>query len=171
MRYDAKEFHVVHDPARVTEEELLQAVRVQSDESGGNFLPSIGSQAAAPEPEPLTPEERARVDVETISHGEAVDLEQHLVAGKFTVVDFYADWCGPCSILGKELERLALEREDVAIRKVDIVDWKTPVAKQATEVYELPGLPYLRVYGPEGELLGAVDRNDIQAVRALVEGR
>ena len=30
--------------------------------------------------------------VETISHGEAVDLQKHLVEGQWTVVEFSGDW-------------------------------------------------------------------------------
>src|SRR5438034_9953186 len=33
--------------------------------------------------------------VEVISHGAQVDINKHLALGSVTVVDFYADWCGP----------------------------------------------------------------------------
>ena len=36
------------------------------------------------------------LDVQVISHGEAVELEDHLVQGKFTVIDVGASWCAPC---------------------------------------------------------------------------
>ena len=30
--------------------------------------------------------------IETVSHGETVDVDDHLVDGRWTVVEFYADW-------------------------------------------------------------------------------
>src|SRR5580765_6271217 len=33
--------------------------------------------------------------IKVISHGTQVDINQHLALGNVTVIDFYADWCGP----------------------------------------------------------------------------
>jgi thioredoxin 1 len=37
-----------------------------------------------------------------------------------TLVDFYADWCGPCKMIAPILEQLSDERTDVKIVKVDV---------------------------------------------------
>jgi|SRR6267378_914303 len=91
-------------------------------------------------------------DVEIIAHGEEVDLAQHVVPGKYTVFDFYAVWCPPCRALSPALEKLAARnRETLAIRKVDIVDWTMPVAEQ----HGIQELPYLVLFDRGGHRLAA----------------
>ena len=68
--------------------------------------------------------------ITVISHGAQVDINQHLALGNVTVIDFYADWCGPCRQLSPSLEQMARNDPEIALRKVDIVNWKTAVAQQ-----------------------------------------
>ena len=58
--------------------------------------------------------------IEVISHGGQVDINQHLAFGSVTVVDFYADWCGPCRRLSPSLEQMARSDPEIALRKIDI---------------------------------------------------
>ena len=99
------------------------------------------------------PDEPPRGDVALVSRGDEVDLEAKAVPGKYTIFDFYADWCAPCRALDVRLRALAAERDDVAIRKIDIIDWTTPVVKQ----HGVEGLPFMILYGPDGKRLAAGD--------------
>ena len=48
------------------------------------------------------------------------------------LVDFYADWCAPCKILEPHIDRLAeLHPDRLAVRKIDVIDWSSPVIRQA----------------------------------------
>ena len=47
----------------------------------------------------------------------------------YSLVDFYADWCGPCKMLGPVLEELAKVNEDVKFVKVN-VDEEGELAKE-----------------------------------------
>ena len=38
------------------------------------------------------------------------------------IVDFYADWCGPCKMISPILEELAAEHEDILFCKVNVDD-------------------------------------------------
>ena len=94
-------------------------------------------------------------DVKVIAHGEKVDLAAHLAAGKTTVFDFYAPWCPPCRVLGPALERLAAAQPDrFAVRKVDIVDWTTPVVDQ----HGIEALPHLILYDATGRMAAEGDQ-------------
>lgn len=113
-------------------------------------------------------EEDLTGDVQWASKGEAFDLNQQLAPGKYTIVDFYADWCPPCRALDPQLRRLASKRSDVAVRKVDIVDWDSAVVKQ----FGVTALPHMQVYDPNGTLLGEGDEayrvlNDVLKARIL----
>jgi thiol-disulfide isomerase/thioredoxin len=97
-------------------------------------------------------------DVETITHGREVDLEDHLVPNKHVLFDFYADWCGPCRALEPHLMELAERFEDrLAIRKVDVINWDSAVARQ----YRLSSIPYLVLYGPDGSRIAAGDAGSV----------
>ena len=51
------------------------------------------------------------------------DYEQEVMKAEGTVlVDFYADWCGPCKMQGPIVEQLSEERTDVKFCKVNVDD-------------------------------------------------
>ena len=74
--------------------------------------------------------------------GEQVDLPSILTEGKVTIVDFYAEWCGPCRQMSPQLEQMARTDPDVVLVKIDIVKWGTPVAQQ----FDLKSIPNVRVF-------------------------
>jgi len=119
----------------------------------------------------LTAEERAALDIRVASRGEAFDIRSHLAPGKYTIFDFWAEWCGPCHVLTPKIERLVQQSANVALRTIDLQQWESAAAKQATKDFKLTGLPYVRVYGPDGKFVGAVTGNDIEKIRQLVKGR
>ena len=102
--------------------------------------------------------------IAVISHGAQVDVNQHLVLGNVTVIDFYADWCGPCRRFSPSLEQMVRNDPEIALRKIDIVNWKTAVVQQ----FNIHSIPQVNIYDRSGHLVGTVLGGDLQKVKSYV---
>jgi copper chaperone CopZ len=76
-------------------------------------------------------------------------LDQLRVPDKYTVFDVYAEWCGPCRFVDARLREIVSARRDVAVRKLNVVDFDTPLAKELGS--RLDALPYVIVFDPAGK--------------------
>lgn len=74
------------------------------------------------------------------------DLKDLIKEGN-VLVDFFATWCGPCKMLGPELEELANERSDFKIIKVDIDEHQ-----DLARIYGIMSVPTL-LYFKNGSLV------------------
>ena len=43
-----------------------------------------------------------------------------LNSDKTVLLDFYADWCGPCQMVAPVLAEIAEEREDIVVGKINV---------------------------------------------------
>ena len=70
-----------------------------------------------------------------------------LAGDRVTVIDFYADWCGPCKTMSSQLASLKKLYPDIVIRKVDIETWDSPVAKK----HNIRSIPAVYVFNKKGQ--------------------
>src|SRR5437867_12403271 len=110
------------------------------------FVGSVGCNAQALRSDPI----------EVITGGNEIDISKHLVAGKITLVEFYADWCGPCKMISPALEKLAKTDSDITLCKIDIVNWQSAVSRQ----YNIHSIPCVAVFDRKGQLVGIMNGVD-----------
>jgi thioredoxin 1 len=78
----------------------------------------------------------------TVHHANDSNFSQLVLNSDVPVlVDFYADWCGPCRMLAPLLEELAKETSDAKIVKVNVDH-----APQLARRYGIQSIPSLKVF-------------------------
>ena len=45
---------------------------------------------------------------------------QGLLKIDYVLVDFYADWCGPCKMMSPIIDKLSSDRSEIKVAKVDV---------------------------------------------------
>jgi thioredoxin 1 len=85
------------------------------------------------------------VPTEPIHLADAAQFDDHVADHDVLLVDFYADWCGPCQMMEPAIESVANDT-DAAVLKVD-VDQHQALAGE----YGVQGIPTLLVFA-DGDL-------------------
>jgi len=92
------------------------------------------------------------------------EYEQLLKDNKSVFVDFYADWCGPCKMVGPIVEELSADYPDVTFVKVNVDN--TP---DIAEMYGIMSIPTMIAF-KNGEIADSMlGFNPKEAIAAVVE--
>jgi len=91
------------------------------------------------------------------------NFDQEVLASPLPViVDFYADWCGPCKMIAPVLEEIAAEQSGkVVVAKVNVDE--QPALAQRFNVQALPTLLYFARGQVAGQQVGAASKRAILA--------
>ena len=78
------------------------------------------------------------------------------------LIDFYADWCGPCKILSPIVEEVSSQYEDVKFVKIDI-DSNQDIANDYM-ITSIPTLVYIKNGEEQNRVLGAVNKDTVETL-------
>ncbi len=77
-------------------------------------------------------------------------VDQVLSTNEYAVIDFWAEWCGPCRMLAPVIDELAKDNEDMLIGKLNITE-----NPESPKKYDITGIPCLVVF-KDGTEIGRI---------------
>ena len=80
------------------------------------------------------------------------------------LVDFYADWCGPCKMLSPIIDEVAQENDDIKVVKVN-VDESSDIALEY-KVMSIPTLVVIKNGQEVARSIGVIDKSEIKNMLA-----
>lgn len=91
------------------------------------------------------------------------NFESVIATDKPVLVDFYADWCGPCRMVAPVVEEIAGERADILVGKVNVDE-----ARELARDFQIYSIPTLVVLDGGKEIARAVGARSKAQLEALV---
>ena len=90
-------------------------------------------------------------------------MDEVLKSNVPVLIDFYADWCGPCRMLGPTVEEIANERDDVKVCKVNVDE-----QNELAITFEIQVIPTLAVMKDGALIKKEVGVKDKAAILAML---
>ncbi len=96
----------------------------------------------------------------TIEFSENTFKNEVLESSKPVLVDFWAEWCGPCKMLTPTIDELANEYQDKAIIGKLNVD-NNPTIASEYGIRSIPCLLFFKNGKVQNQIMGAVSKSEI----------
>jgi thioredoxin 1 len=93
--------------------------------------------------------------------------DEVLKSGQDVLVDFWAEWCGPCHAIAPVLDQMAEERSDLKVVKLNIDE--EPSVAQRYGVMSIPTLILFRGGEPAAAAVGAMPKSMLEQQLGLAE--
>jgi len=87
-------------------------------------------------------------------------FEQEVLKSNIPVlVDFYADWCGPCKMLSPTVDEVAQENDDIKVVKVNVDESQNTAIKY--QVMSIPTLVVIKNGNEVNRSVGVIDKEEV----------
>ena len=88
------------------------------------------------------------------------DFEKEVLQSeKPVLVDFFADWCGPCKMLSPIVDEVASENSDIKVVKVNIDECQDLAMKY--QVMSIPTLVVIKEGKEINRSVGLIDKSEV----------
>lgn len=97
-----------------------------------------------------------------ITHVSKNNFDSVRTSEKPVLLDFYADWCGPCRMVGPIVAEIAAERSDIKVGKVNVDE--QPELAARFQVMSIPMLAVIKNGKLTNQAVGYRPKNQIEAM-------
>ncbi len=132
------------------------------------------------------------LDFEISYEGKTFRLSDYVGKGRYTLVDFWASWCGPCMRQTPVIKGLYEKYKDKGLDVIGVAVWDEPADTQAaidkhgitwmtvlngqtipTDIYGIAGIPCIILFGPDGTIISRDKQGDelVADVDAAMAGK